>query len=135
MMMALGEFVFALRTAAYQDFKRQAEYRHASRSRVGVRPASQYLGPGAETITLSGVLLPELTGGRASLDALRAMGEQGRAWPLIEGSGRIYGLHIVKSVSETATVFFADGVPRKIEFELALERVDDDRVDLLGNLP
>ncbi len=133
MMMALGDFVFALSSAAYQDFQRQTEYRHASHSRIGDRPASQYLGPGADNITLSGTLMPELTGGRATLDQLREMGQQGKAWALVEGSGRMYGLWVIKSVSETATVFFADGVPRRIEFSLALERVDDDRIDLLGS--
>lgn len=135
MMMALGDFVFELRGAAYQDFQRQTEWRHVRHSRVGERPASQFLGPGSDTITLSGTLMPELTGGRRNLDRLREMGNEGKAWPLVEGSGRIYGLWTVKSVSETSTTFFADGVPRKIEFGLTLERVDDDRVEQLGSLP
>ncbi len=40
-------------------------------------------------LTLSGVLMPEITGGRLSLLALEQMAEQGKAWPLIEGSGTI----------------------------------------------
>lgn len=134
MMMALGMFVFAVPTAAYQQLQRQTAWRHASQSRVGQRPAYQYLGPGEDTISLSGVLMPELTGGRTSLDLLRVMAEQGKAWPLIEGTGRIYGLWSITSVSETSSVFFRDGMPRKIEFELALTRVDDDRLDLLGSV-
>lgn len=133
MMMALGDFVFELPSAAYQSFQRQTEFRHASHPRIGERPASQYLGPGADTVTLSGTLMPEFTGGRASLDRLREMGAEGKAWALVEGSGRIYGLWVVKSVAETSTVFFADGVPRKIEFSLSLERVDDDRIDMMGS--
>ncbi len=35
-------------------------------------------------LTLSGVLMPEITGGRLSLLALEQMAEQGKAWPLIE---------------------------------------------------
>ena len=132
MMMALGMFVFAVPTAAYQQLQRQTAWRHASQSRVGQRPAYQYLGPGEDTISLSGTLLPEFTGGRVSLDLLRVMAEQGKAWPLIEGTGRIYGLWAITSVSETDSVFFRDGMPRKIEFELALTRVDDDQLDLLG---
>lgn len=134
MMMALGMFVFAVPTAAYQQLQRQTAWRHASQSRVGQRPAYQYLGPGEDTISLSGVLFPEHTGGRVSLDLLRVMAEQGKAWPLIEGTGRIYGLWSITSVNETASVFFRDGMPRKIEFELALTRVDEDRLDLLGTV-
>lgn len=134
MMMALGLFVFAVPTAAYQQLQRQTAWRHASQSRVGQRPAYQYLGPGEDTISLSGVLMPELTGGRVTLDLLRVMAEQGLAWPLIEGTGRIYGLWAIASISETDSVFFRDGMPRKIEFDLALTRVDDDRLDLLGTV-
>ena len=67
MMMALGFFVFSLHTAAYQELQRQLAWRHASVPRVGDRPASQYIGPDDETITLAGVLLPELAGERLSL--------------------------------------------------------------------
>lgn len=134
MMMALGLFVFDIGTAAYQSLQRQTNWRHASQSRVGERPAYQYVGPGEDTITLSGTLLPEFTGGRLTLDLLRVMAEQGKAWPLIEGSGRLYGNWAIKSISENASHFFHDGTPQKIEFTINLERVDEDRLDLLGSV-
>ena len=62
MMLALGFFVFSLHTLAYQDFQRQMAWRHASVPRVGARPASQFVGPDDETISLQGVLLPEVAG-------------------------------------------------------------------------
>ncbi|MFZ4214985.1 phage tail protein, partial [Pantoea endophytica] len=91
MMMTLGLFVFMLKTVPYQELQLQRSGRFPSNSRVGVRPALQFLGPDNDTITLSGVLLPEITGGRLSLFALEQIAELGRAWPLIEGSGTIYG--------------------------------------------
>ena len=51
---------------------------------------------------------------------------------VIEGSGRIYGLWVIESLSETKTVFFRDGTPRRIEFTLSLKRIDDDQLDLIG---
>ena len=39
---------------------------------------------------------------------------------------------MIESLSETKTVFFRDGTPRRIEFTLTLKRTDDDRIDLLG---
>jgi phage protein U len=60
------------------------------------------------------------------------MANTGKAWPMVEGSGRIYGLWIIDSLSETKTLFFRDGTPRRIEFSLSLKRIDDDRIDLLG---
>lgn len=132
MMLALGMFVFSLSTAAYQELQRQTEWRHASNSRVGAAPARQFVGRGDDTITLPGVILPELAGSALSLDALRLMANTGKAWPMVEGSGRIYGLWIIESLSETKTIFFRDGTPRRIEFTISLKRIDDDRIDLLG---
>lgn len=134
MMMALGQFVFSLSTLAYQEFQRQTDWRHATTSRIGTNPARQFLGKGEDAITLPGVLLPELAGEAISLDVLRQMADTGRAWVLVEGTGRIYGLWIIESLSETRTLFFQDGAARRIEFSLNLKRVDDDRIDLLGGL-
>lgn len=132
MMMTLGFFVFEIHTAPYQELQRQTEWRHASQNRVGQRPSYQYLGPGEDTISLSGTLYPELTGGRLSLDLLRTMAEQGKAWPLIEGTGRLYGYWAITGITETSSEFFRDGAPKKIEFAINLVRVDEGRLDLLG---
>ncbi|SDU87913.1 phage tail protein [Pseudomonas mucidolens] len=132
MMLSLGMFVFSLSTLAYQELQRQTEWRHASNSRVGAAPARQFVGRGDDTITLPGVILPELAGSALSLDALRLMANTGKAWPMVEGSGRIYGLWIIDGLSETKTLFFRDGTPRRIEFTVNLKRIDDDRIDLLG---
>ncbi|MFP7634504.1 phage tail protein [Pseudomonas veronii] len=132
MMMALGMFVFSLRTAAYQELQRQTDWRHASNNRIGAAPARQFVGRGEDAITLPGILFPELAGTALSLDSLRLMANTGKAWPMVEGSGRIYGLWVIESMSETKTIFFSDGTPRRIEFTLSLKRTDDDRIDLLG---
>ncbi len=132
MMLALGMFIFSLPTLAYQELQRQTEWRHASNNRVGAAPARQFLGRGDDSITLPGVIMPELAGSTLSLDALRLMANTGKAWPMVEGSGRIYGLWVIRSLSETKTIFFRDGTPRRIEFSISLERIDDDRIDLLG---
>lgn len=132
-LMAFGMFVFSLETAAYQDFQRQTEWRHGSTSRIGTNPARQFLGRGDESITLQGVLLPALAGTVLSLDTLRTMADTGKAYPLIEGTGRIYGVWVIESLSETRTIFFGDGAARRIEFTLSLKRIDDGRVDLVGS--
>ncbi|RRV04425.1 phage tail protein [Pseudomonas sp. v388] len=132
MMLALGMFVFSLHTAAYQEMQRQTDWRHPSSSRVGAAPARQFIGRGEDAITLPGVILPELAGSALSLDALRLMADTGKAWPLVEGTGRIYGLWVIESLSETRTLFFRDGTARRVEFSLSLKRIDDSLVDLLG---
>ncbi|WP_145530107.1 phage tail protein [Yersinia alsatica] len=134
MMLALGMFIFMRQTLPYQNFQRNAEYRWPSNSRVGQRDAFQFLGIGEEKITLGGVLYPELTGGKITMTTLRLMAEEGRAWPLLDGSGTIYGMYVINNVSETDSVFFADGTPRKIDFTLTLTRVDESLAALYGDI-
>ncbi|CAK8738163.1 hypothetical protein SODG_001962 [Sodalis praecaptivus] len=134
MMMALGMFVFMLHTVPYQEFQHQIAWRHPSNSRIGRRPQSQFLGPDEETVTLSGVLLPEITGGRVSLMALQKMAETGKAWSLIEGNGAIHGMFVIESMSRTKSVFFSDGTARRIEFTLTLKRTDENLKEMFGDL-
>ncbi|MGD7095908.1 phage tail protein [Ralstonia pseudosolanacearum] len=125
MMMALGLFVFSLDTAPYQEFQRQVAWRHPSNSRVGRRPAHQYLGPDDETITLTGRLVPELTGGEWTLAVLELMGDTGNAYTLIEGTGRYYGQFVIESLDTKRSYFFQDGAARVADFTLKLTRIDD----------
>lgn len=132
MMMTLGFFVFDRATTPYDQIQRQTDWRQAAQMPINSRPVYQYLGPDADTLTLTGSIYPEVTGGRVSLDLVRVMAEQGKAWPLIEGSGRMYGFWSITSVSETSSLLLRDGVPQKIEFSISLVRVDQKRLDLLG---
>lgn len=134
MMMSLGMFVFSLHTLAYQELQRQTDWRHPTTSRVGANPARQFVGKGEDAITMPGILLPELAGSAMSLDALRMMADTGKAWPLVEGTGRILGVWVIESITETRTLFFRDGAARRIEFSISLKRIDDGRIDLLGNI-
>ena len=134
MMLTLGLFVFQLQTVPYQSLQRDVDYRWPANNRVGLRPLPQFLGVNEEKITLSGVLMPEITGGKLSLLALNLMADEGKAWPLLEGSGTIYGMFVVNSVSETHTEFFSNGAPRKIEFTLTLTRVDESLAAMFGDM-
>lgn len=125
MMMALGTFAFGMDTATYQQLQRSMSWRYGSSERVGARSARQFLGPGDDTVRLSGVLAPEITGDPASLDVLREMADDGEALPLVDGNGRVYGAYAIASIEETQTYFFPDGTPRRIEFSMTLERDED----------
>lgn len=133
-MMTLGLFVFGLHSVPYQQLQRQTNWRHPSTSRVGRLPARQFTGPGDDGITLSGTLYPEITGGKVSLAMLRAMADTGKAWPLIQGDGTLYGHFVIESIDETGSLFFPDGEARKIDFSVKLARVDDEAIDMLGDI-
>ncbi|CAN7594902.1 phage tail protein [Variovorax paradoxus] len=125
-MLCLGLFVFALDTLSYQELQRRSSWKHASQARVGARNASQYLGPGDDVITLTGVVMPEFVGDPVSLSMLRLMADQGAAWVLVEGTGTIYGAFVITEMQETKTLFHVDGEARRIEFTITLQRVDED---------
>lgn len=126
MMLSLGTFVFSLSTAAYQQLQRQMSWRHPTSERVGARAARQYVGPGEETIDLSGVIHAELADDLLTLDVLRELAAEGRPLALVEGNGTVYGAYVILSINEGRTEFFSDGTPRRIDFQLQLARTDND---------
>jgi phage protein U len=126
MMMSLGQFVFSLSTLAYQELHRRTSWRHASTSRVGGRNARQFVGPGDDSITLTGWFAPDQGIGKlASLTELRTMGDDGDAYVLVDGTGTVYGAFVIEGLDEGQTLHQKDGTPRRIEFTLNLTRVDD----------
>jgi phage protein U len=73
--------------------------------------------------------MPELTGGDTALSLLKLMADQGKAWPLLEGTGMIYGFYAIESMDTTRCDFFSDGKARRIEFTITLKRTDDTLMD------
>lgn len=124
MLMALGMFVFELPAITYQELERRTDWRHGQTSRVGARPANQFLGAGEDVVTLSGSIPLEL-GDLAQLDTLREMGDAGEAYPLVDGRGRVHGDHVILDLVERQKNILRDGTPRLTEFALTLRHVDD----------
>uniref|UniRef100_UPI000C03CF18 phage tail protein n=2 Tax=Xenorhabdus cabanillasii TaxID=351673 RepID=UPI000C03CF18 len=134
MMAALGLFVFMLKTTPYQSLQHQQSWRYGFNNRIDARPAFQFIGPNNDTITLSGSLYPEITGGRLSLLTLQLMADSGKAWSFLDGHGMIYGMFVIESLDQTKTEFFADGAARKIDFTVTLKRVDENLGEMFGDL-
>lgn len=124
MMLSLGMFAFSLDTLAYQEFSRRTDWKHGRTSRVGARDANQFTGPGLDSISLRGFLLPEFAGDPESLEDLREMAGGGEAFPLVDGTGRVYGDFIITGIDEGQTLFFQDGRPRRIEFTIDITKVE-----------
>ncbi|SOZ37706.1 phage tail protein [Cupriavidus neocaledonicus] len=124
MMMQLGSFQFGITTAAYQELSRSTEYRWPSQERYGQREALQFTGPGADTMTLRGVIYPEWRGGRGQVERMRAAAAAGQPQMLVSGQGAIMGRWVVERIEEGQTIFAAGGVPRRQEFTMNLRRFD-----------
>lgn len=122
-MLTLGLFLFGIDTIAYQEFLRRTDYRHAATERLGAGAAFQYLGPGVDSVSLPGVLMPELTGPNTSVQQIRDMAVTGDAYPMVQSDGVVIGQFIIRSVEERKSVFLPGGGARRIEFAIELERV------------
>lgn len=128
-MAKLGGYSFKLETAAFQSLSRQTNYRWELKNRLKRKPAHQFLGPGEDTITLPGYILPHFRGGIGQVGAMRAEAANGEPLPLIyafENVGQYCGLWVIKEIKETRTLFFKDGVPRRIEFDLTIADYGED---------
>ncbi|MBR9779808.1 MAG: phage tail protein [Rhodospirillales bacterium] len=134
MLLSLGLFVFQLRTMPYEELKRSTEYRWASNNRFGKAPAHQFLGEGEDDLTITGKLMPELTGGPVHLDKLREMAASGKAWILTAGNGDVLGKWFIQRIEDNRSHFISNGDARKIEFTISLKRYGNDDNGQLGNL-
>lgn len=126
-MLTIGAVVLGVSTVAVDRLRRRTEYRWPSQERVGRRPALQSLGPGADTITLDGVIFPAYRG-RPSVvrDALRQAAAAGAPLVVTDATGAVYGKWCVVSVEESRSGLYADGAPRKVEWTVELSHYGDD---------
>lgn len=127
MLMALGRFIFSIDTVLFSQLQRKRTWRHPSNDRVGAAPASQYAGPGDDTITLGGLLAPGQLGAFDALESLAEMAKPGRAYPLLNGEGDVYGAFVITDLDENKKHFLVDGQALIVDFTLSLKRVDDDQ--------
>lgn len=125
MLMSLGEFIFEMNTAPFETFKRQNAWRWPSNSRTTSTNAHQYTGKDEESVDLSGVLMPEVSGGPSNLRQLREMADKGEPYLMMAGNGEIFGYYIITNISEDRSYFLADGTAQKIDFSLQLKKYDD----------
>ena len=124
-LMLLGPFRFSLSTACYDELSRSSQWDWPEVPRVGAMPALQFTGPRNETMTMTGRIIPGFTGGVEQLAQMRLLAGFGRPWFLVDGMGRVHGNWVIESVSDSGTAHFKDGMPRIVQFEIALKKYDD----------
>lgn len=129
-MMQLGSFQFGITTAAYQELNRASEWRWPTQGVFGKGEVLQFTGPGADTITLPGVIYPEWRGGFGQVADMRALAGRGQPLRLVDGTGATMGQWVIERVEEGQRVFADAGRARKMEFTLSLRRFPDEAVGL-----
>lgn len=123
-LMSLGMFVFGMDTLPYQELTFSMGWRHAKIERHQAPAATQFLGPDIDTISIAGLLVPEIAGDASAFDTLEAMGELGSEYPLLDGLGKIYGYFTILRIDRDHLGVMAGGIPRHTGFRIELERVD-----------
>jgi phage protein U len=125
-LLALGNYRFAINTAAYQTLKRHQSYRWQSQERLLRRSAQQFVGTGDDTITLTGVIYPHYRGGLGQLNDLRRQAETGEPLLLVDGLGFVWGQWVITVIEETQSYLQSNGQPLKQTFQLQLKYYGDD---------
>lgn len=122
----LGSFQFDLPNGVPQTLERSAEYRWEAQDRILREPAYQFVGPGAQEITLDGVLYPGFSGRTTTMETLRTLAQQGEPQMLTDGLGRVFGKWAIHSIREGLAVFAPGGGARQITFSVQLVRYGED---------
>lgn len=130
MLLCLGLFVFSVHTAPLQTLQRQSAWRWPHHGRIDHQPAYQFVGRGEDTLQLSGMLAPEITGGPSQLALLRTMAEKGEPYLLIQGTGEILGYWLIEAIADQQSALLANGQALKIQFDLTLKRYSGRSTDI-----
>ena len=125
MMLSLGDFQFGIDTAAYAELSLKAEYPWPKVDRLQNTPQHQAMGLEVRSISLRGTVFRSYReAGLSQIEALREAAAEMKPQPLMAGNGRYLGRWVVKSISQTDSVFFEDGAAQKQEFTMEMERFD-----------
>lgn len=122
-------FQFSVDTAAYQQAVRDNEYRWDIKHAISQNSHSEYLGPGGESLKLAGVIYPFYITNEKSknkyrvMEELRQEAETGNPLLLTDSIGNTNRYYAITRLSETQTHHDANGIARKIEFDIELTKV------------
>lgn len=122
--MSFGDVIFRVPDLAYQRLKRAFSYRWAEHPIADGSMAYQFTGKGPETLSISGYTLPDLPGYTDILATGRATGEAGEPRVMVDMNGDIYGLWILREITEDRSVIRKDNWPGRIDFTMELSRYE-----------
>lgn len=124
-MMKLGKFTFSVNLAAYNQFRRTTSYRWPAQERINRIANRQFVGPGDESVSLSGVYFPQVTGRYAIMDDLRVQAAAGKPLLLTGGTGHVFGYFVIERIEDSANLFMKQGIPKQVEFTVELTKYGD----------
>ncbi|WP_372830506.1 phage tail protein [Pontibacterium sp.] len=138
-MCALGDFIFSMDAAQYDQLQSNHAWRWAKRDRLARKPAKAYQGPDASAKTFNITIYPEKAADLAHFPNLKALGDSGTPHRLVAGgtqwlngatvpAGADLGLWVVDGLQITDSEFMGDGTPLKQTGTLSISEYGDDEV-------
>ena len=127
MIAAWGPFLFDIGGLDLDKLTRMVGARWHDHDIIGRRPAGQFLGPAKKTVKITGVSFPadDGIGGPAALSGMEAAMEQGQTYPLVDGSGSVFGLYRLEKLSAEESYHDAFGQPGRVAYSLEFALQDD----------
>ncbi|WP_442513258.1 phage tail protein [Pseudomonas promysalinigenes] len=111
-------YYFNLDTTAFDQLRRQTQFRWAAQERLSRQSAQQAVSLGDESISIRGAIFPGFKGGLGQLQALRSIGRQLLPLSLTTGYGEVLGIWCLTRIEEEQGALLAGGIPRKQGFSL-----------------
>lgn len=123
MLMQLGPVTFDMKVNL-QTTGEQSQTPYAEHDVIGAPPVYEFMGEGASTFTINGVVHPEHFGGYSGLAALDAARTGHIPVPLVRGSLEPVGWFLITSLSRQDQELNELGIGRVIEFTVQLTKTD-----------
>lgn len=117
-LMTWGDIRFEVSWGGYQEMQRTSAYKYAANPRVGKSDERQFTGKGDDVMTLRGIMYPIFRGRAQNIDTIRTEAEKGEDRQLTSGLGDVLGAWVCTNISETHSNLEANGVAKKIAFEI-----------------
>lgn len=122
MLYLLGPLAIQVAPFNVSDISRSGETEYAVKPVLDVEPPLERVGEGANTIDLSGQLLPRKLGGLTELELLHEMRAAGLPQYLMRGDGTPFGWMSILSVADRSTYLDARGVGQVVAVSVKLRR-------------
>ncbi|OCH08102.1 phage tail protein [Aliivibrio fischeri] len=128
-MLALGDFLFSINGAQYQQLRTAKKWRWATRSRVNRKPAKQFQGPDSGSKTLNITIHPEKKADLYLFDNMEALADKGEPLRLVGGTptgGADLGLWVIEAIDHNDQYFTDNGLPLEMKGTLTISEYGED---------
>lgn len=122
MLYTVGPLRIQVAPFSVSDVSERGSTDYAAKPVVGIEPPLEYVGEGANELSLSGQLFPQAIGGLTELEVLRQMRTSGKPQYVMRGDGRPLGWFAITSADARHGYLDAHGVGKQIEVSVSLRR-------------